>query len=219
VGDFRDPEVAASWHAAQLGHPARGEQLDLLLTVAQRMRPAQVLDAGVGSGLVAVRLLERLPAATLVGVDHSTAMLDRARERLAPFRERVRLVQADLARPETIALPDGRPFDLAITVQTLHNVDPAGQRIALRWIGRCMGRRGTLLSLDKLAVPATLWEHYAAFGHLPPTHAEYVSAEAAAAEHAPSLETFLGWLRSAGFEPAVLDLRANYGLVAARAAG
>jgi ubiquinone/menaquinone biosynthesis C-methylase UbiE len=79
------------------------------------MRPAQVLDAGVGSGLVAVRLLERLPAATLVGVDHSTAMLDRARERLAPFRERVRLVQADLARPETIALPDGRPFDLAIT--------------------------------------------------------------------------------------------------------
>jgi SAM-dependent methyltransferase len=217
MGDFRDPAVAEHWHATQLTHPARGEQLDLLMTIVERVLPLRVLDAGIGSGLVAERLLERLPATALTGVDHSTAMLDRARVRLDRFGERVALVDGDLARPETITLRDERPFDMAITVQTLHNVDADGQQVALYWLRSRLAPGGTLLSLDKLALSESLYEYHEGFDHIPPTYAEYEAAEAAAAEQAPSLEMFLTWLRAAELEPAVLDLRANYALIAARA--
>jgi trans-aconitate methyltransferase len=41
-----------------------------------------VVDAGVGSGRVAEKLLDRLPSGSLLAVDASEAMIAKARERL-----------------------------------------------------------------------------------------------------------------------------------------
>src|SRR5690606_19004749 len=78
---------------------------------------ATVLDAGCGSGRVTEAVLERWPTATVVALDHSTAMVDTASRRLARFGDRVRFVVADLARP----LPAGTgPVDAVFSTATFH---------------------------------------------------------------------------------------------------
>lgn len=59
---------------------------------------ATVVDLGCGTGRVMQQMLER-GACRVLGVDLSTGMLARARERLAPFGDRVRLLRGDLREP------------------------------------------------------------------------------------------------------------------------
>src|SRR2546427_9897570 len=75
----------------------------------------RVLDAGCGTGKVASFLLKRLPYGTVVALDGSTEMMDRARGRLAGDG-RVELVVADLVRP----LPIDRPVDAILSTATFH---------------------------------------------------------------------------------------------------
>jgi hypothetical protein len=53
-------------------------------------------------------------------------------------------------------------------------------------------------------------------GSFPESFDDYERRETRAAEHSPPLATYLDWLREAGFEAGVLDMEANYALVAAR---
>ncbi len=76
-----------------------------------------VLDAGCGSGRVTERLLERLPAGRVVAVDGSPSMLAAARERLAPFGDRVTYVLADLGSP--LPLTTGS-VDAVLSTATFH---------------------------------------------------------------------------------------------------
>ncbi len=62
-----------------------------------------VLDAGCGSGRVTEALVQRLPQGRVMGLDRSPRMLAQASRRLAPYRDRVALVCADLARPLPLA--------------------------------------------------------------------------------------------------------------------
>jgi tRNA (cmo5U34)-methyltransferase len=221
MGDFRNPAVAENWHATQLEHRARGRQLDLLIDLVVGPGPARLLDIGVGSGLVAERLLARLPDVSLVGVDFSAVMLAEARTRLARFAGRVDLVEADVSNPEAIAL-DGEVFDSAITVQTLHNVGHRGQQRALAWAHGVLAPGAVLLSLDKVAIPRPLYELYVSLGptstlgDFPKSFDDYEARETRAGEHSPPLEVYLDWLRDTGFAAGVLDVEANYALVAAR---
>src|ERR1700675_4092673 len=59
----------------------------------------RVLDAGCGSGRVTELLAARLPRGHIIALDGSAAMIGAARERLAPFGDRIEYVVADLGRP------------------------------------------------------------------------------------------------------------------------
>ncbi|MEP6973316.1 MAG: class I SAM-dependent methyltransferase [Actinomycetota bacterium] len=76
----------------------------------------RVLDAGCGTGRVTERLLERLPRGRVIALDGSTAMVERARTRLAPYVDRVEYVVADLSR----ALPIDEPVDAILSTATFH---------------------------------------------------------------------------------------------------
>jgi trans-aconitate 2-methyltransferase len=78
---------------------------------------AIVLDAGCGSGRVTEALLERHPTASVVALDHSTAMVEEASTRLARFGDRVRFVVADLAQPFPAA---ARGVDAVFSTATFH---------------------------------------------------------------------------------------------------
>ncbi len=95
-------------------------------------RPARVLDACAGTGLLARDLLRR--GATVTAADASSGMLAVARERLAgaPGSERARLVAADLSSAAAVAALGG-PFD-AITLGfgLRYVVDPAALLALLR---------------------------------------------------------------------------------------
>lgn len=103
---------ATSYDALPLPHVEWGEG------VLRRLRlrgGERVLDAGCGTGRDLAVLLEGHPGVSAVGVDASASMLVQARERLAPFGERVDLVQADLT-----ALPALEPVDAVMSVAAFH---------------------------------------------------------------------------------------------------
>ncbi len=76
----------------------------------------RVLDAGCGSGRVTEILVERLPRGRVIALDASTAMIDAARTRLAPFGDRVEYLVADLGQP----LPLAEEVDAILSTATFH---------------------------------------------------------------------------------------------------
>jgi len=84
------------------GHvPVMLDRVGDLLAPALDRSDAVVVDATLGLGGHAARLLELCPQARLIGIDRDAAALAVARERLAGFGDRVDLVHA-----ENDALPD-----------------------------------------------------------------------------------------------------------------
>jgi trans-aconitate 2-methyltransferase len=75
-----------------------------------------VLDAGCGSGRVTAALLDRLPRGRVVALDASPSMVAAARTNLAPYGERVTVLEADLQQP----LPVGDPVDAVFSGATFH---------------------------------------------------------------------------------------------------
>ena len=76
----------------------------------------RVLDAGCGSGRVTEQLAGRLPGGHVIALDGSPAMVDAARERLAPFGDRIEYVVADLGA----ALPIEGEVDAVLSTATFH---------------------------------------------------------------------------------------------------
>ena len=89
-------------------------------------RPGAVMvDATLGLGGHTEAVLQRCPEARVIGIDRDTHALDRSRERLAPFGERVTLVHAvydeigDVLRDQGLDHVDGVLFDLGVSSMQL----------------------------------------------------------------------------------------------------
>jgi trans-aconitate 2-methyltransferase len=74
----------------------------------------RALDAGCGTGKVTAALMARLPHGSVVALDGSAAMIERARSRLGDLR--VEYVVADLREP----LPLAAPVDAVFSTATFH---------------------------------------------------------------------------------------------------
>jgi ubiquinone/menaquinone biosynthesis C-methylase UbiE len=105
---FAEAYSADSEASLQNGYYAHPAIVNLAGDVAGR----RILDAGCGSGPIAVKLRDR--GATVAGFDSSAAMLELARKRLGPDTD---LRLADLASP--LPYPDGA-FDDVIAALVLH---------------------------------------------------------------------------------------------------
>ncbi len=78
-----------------------------MLQALEPERGGFFVDATLGAGGHAEALLSRGSGVRLLGIDRDPDALDRARERLAPFGDRVSFLQADFSDLETVL--DGRP--------------------------------------------------------------------------------------------------------------
>ena len=86
--------------------------------VLERLAPRgeeRAIDAGCGSGRVTRHLLERLPNGRVIGVDGAPSMIERARENLAPYGDRVELAIGDL-----LELDLKEPVDVVFSNATFH---------------------------------------------------------------------------------------------------
>lgn len=97
------------------------------------------LDAGCGSGRVTEELCDRLPSGSMLAVDASEKMVEKARERLGP---RASYLVADLAELEV-----EEPVDLIFSTATFHWIPDHDRlferlRIALRSGGRLVAQCG-----------------------------------------------------------------------------
>src|ERR1700733_2817781 len=112
------------WDSQQTGYvPHREERftalIDVVAAAAGRDDPL-VLDLGCGPGSLAVRLLDRLPDATVVAVDADPVLLALGRAATAG-RPGLRFADLDLREPGwTAALDLDRPADAAVSTTALH---------------------------------------------------------------------------------------------------
>jgi SAM-dependent methyltransferase len=95
--------------------------------------PRNVLDLGTGTGVVALALAERYPAAEVTGIDLSPGMVDEARRKLSP--ELAGRIRFEVGDASALEYPDGA-FDLVV----LSNMIPFYDELA-RIVARC----GTLV--------------------------------------------------------------------------
>jgi 16S rRNA (cytosine1402-N4)-methyltransferase len=103
--------------------------VDETLELLAPERGGLFVDCTVGLGGHAAALLERSPEARLVGIDRDPAALALAAERLAPWGERVRLVEgehhrlAELLAPLGLGAPRGIYADLGVSSMQLDRAD------------------------------------------------------------------------------------------------
>ena len=105
------------WNSA-VYHRLSGPQVSWGKRVLSRLRlrgDEVVLDAGCGTGRLTAELLEALPRGRVIGIDQSQNMLNSARQHLAQFEARVRLVACDL-----LHLPFRASFEGIVSTAAFH---------------------------------------------------------------------------------------------------
>lgn len=176
-----DP-LAAAWedHAAVAEEAGRRllERLDGL-----RFEPDRILELGCATGVQCRALGERFPRARIIGLDHSAAMLSRARRRRGWWRPRFELLQADL---EALPLAEA-------------SVDLVYANISLNWSGdptRALAGLRRVLRPGGLVLIALLG---------PDTLRETGLKKDLALKILPDVQQLGGLLIGAGFSEPVLD--------------
>jgi SAM-dependent methyltransferase len=145
---WSDEDFARSW--------AEGDSLRDLLNFPRHMAagiiagdnpaPATIVDIGAGPGAVLEVFLERFPDAKGVWSDASPTMRDMARERLAPFGDRVEYVLADMTALDGTGLPD--QADVITTSRAAHHLDTGGLAAFYTAAARRLRPGGWLVNLD-----------------------------------------------------------------------
>lgn len=89
--------------------------------------PRRILDLGTGTGVVAIALAGRYPAAEVVGIDMSRGMIDEARRKLQP--ELAGRVGFEVGDASALACPDG-DFELVVLSNMIPFFDELARVVA-----------------------------------------------------------------------------------------
>lgn len=137
-----------------LALPYRAEQLEVLLRLLRHatMPIRHVLDLGCGDGVILAAVLHAFPEATGVGLDFSAPMLERARERLAEFGDRVQLVTADLGDASWRAQL-ASPFDAIVSGFAIHHLAHERKRELYSEIHDALAPGGVFVNCEHVASP------------------------------------------------------------------
>ncbi len=142
----------ARWDIQQLGYlPDREERFTALIDAVEDgtgIPDPLVLDLGCGPGSLAVRLLDRLPGATVVGVDADPVLLTLGRVAW-PGRAGLRFAELDLRTAGwSAALGLDRQADAAVSTTALHWLPSAALAAMYAELGRVLRPGGLLLNGD-----------------------------------------------------------------------
>jgi SAM-dependent methyltransferase len=140
------------WDAQQTGYmPEREERFTALIDAveAEAGRPDPlVLDLGSGPGSLAVRLLDRMPAATVIAIDADPLLLALGRA-AHPARAGLRFTDLDLRSPGWASrLGLARPADAAVSTTALHWLTASALRAMYAELATVLRPGGLLLDGD-----------------------------------------------------------------------
>jgi tRNA (cmo5U34)-methyltransferase len=215
---WKQPEVAQAFVAERARLlPHRTEQLAIMVRVLRgdgARSPRSVLDLGCGSGVLLGAVLAAFPEAGGIGVDYSPAMLEAAREALAPFEERVALVTADLADPGWVDAVSGY-FDAVVSGYCIHHLPDERKQEVYDEIHQRLAPGGMFVHTEHVAsaTPAVemlfndamtehLYHGRREAGEavtLDEVREQYLARPDRDANLLAPLDTQLGWLRELGF--------------------
>jgi tRNA (cmo5U34)-methyltransferase len=132
-----DPETYLANMLAEV--PAYEQLQDQTAAATEGAATGTILELGIGTGETAWRVGARHPGATLVAVDSSAEMLERARAAFPGADLR-------LGRLED-PLPDG-PFDLVVSALAVHHLDADGKRDLFRRVAAALDPGGRFVLAD-----------------------------------------------------------------------
>lgn len=157
------------------------EQLQEELAVASGTDARRVLELGMGTGETTRRLLARHPSATVVGVDASEQMLERAGQTLPVDR-----VQLHVGRLED-PLPEGN-FDLVASALAIHHLTGEDKVQLFARIAAALDPGGRFVLADVI---------------VPDDPADAVTALTPDFDRPSTVAEQLEWLADAGLQPRV----------------
>lgn len=208
-------------------HPTRGEQLDILSTLAAAWTKDgdAVLDLGVGVGYVARMLLEKRPGVRLVGLDLKPESLTKARETLAPLSPGVTLLEGDLSAIDKVTVPAG-PYACAFSVLTFHDLTDDAKRRLILWVANRLAPGGVFLLMDRLRLDqpflfplqVALWDRmnrvYGGSMRRAETYDAYV-ADLDKTNTPGRLADYMAWFAEAGLAADTVHRHGNIAILAA----
>ncbi|HEX3542434.1 MAG TPA: class I SAM-dependent methyltransferase [Acidimicrobiales bacterium] len=150
-----------------------------------------ILDLGAGTGETSAGVLGNHPAARLVGIDESPAMLARARERLPHADFRVQRLEEPL--------PAG-PYDLVVSALAIHHLDGEGKADLFRRIAERLRPGGRFVMGDVV---------------IPDDPADIVTPIDGRHDRPSGAVEQLQWLRDAGLRPAIVWAHRDLAVIAA----
>jgi tRNA (cmo5U34)-methyltransferase len=100
-------------------------------------RTFRVLELGIGTGTLSMRLLARYPHAELTGVDLSRRMIALCRTKTRRYKDRVNLVQGDLSE-----FPTDAPYDAVVSSLAIHHLADAAKWALFRKVRRALAPGG-----------------------------------------------------------------------------
>jgi tRNA (cmo5U34)-methyltransferase len=160
--------------------------------------PKRILDLGAGTGLLSRLVAQAQPQAALTLLDGSPKMLDQARTALG---DRADYVVADLSD----SLPEGR-WCAIVSALAIHHLEHDEQAALVRRVHDALAPGGIFINAEQVEGPTpALAQAYADWHHARVlaaggTEEEWAAAvERMKADRRVPVETFLGWLRDAGF--------------------
>jgi tRNA (cmo5U34)-methyltransferase len=151
----------SSQHFIELGHiytPARDEIQEAMLDLipADHDDPFLAVELGVGSGWLSAAILERFPAARVLGLDGSPTMLRETAARLKQYAGRFELRPFQLE--DRSWLEDiGHDVRCFVSSLVIHHLDAAGKQALYRDLYAQLAEGGGALLTDIVA-PRSEWE-------------------------------------------------------------
>ncbi|HYZ53000.1 MAG TPA: class I SAM-dependent methyltransferase [Streptosporangiaceae bacterium] len=154
---WREADFARSWAQGDafrdmLEFPRR---IAAAVVAADNPEPACIVDIGSGPGAVLAVFLEQFPSARGIWTDASQAMFDLARERLAPFGDRVDYHIVDMTDLAASAVPSG--VDVITTSRAAHHLDREGLFAFYSQAAAKLAPGGWLVNLDHIG-PDDVWD-------------------------------------------------------------
>lgn len=107
------------------------------------------LDAGCGTGITTIRILDADERIRVVAVDNEEKTLDQAKEALRDKADRVTFIQADLL--PFLEGADDDSFDVFASAYVLHNLPCEYRNRVLKEIARVLKSGGLFVNADKYA--------------------------------------------------------------------
>jgi trans-aconitate methyltransferase len=156
IQSWHSPEFAGQWSAEDV--IAEMLELPRRMSVAivedAALDVAHVIDLGAGQGPYLERFLQAFPAASGTWVDSSEAMLELAREQLAPYGDRVSFVVHDV---EDLAGAQIEPAQVVVSSRALHHFAPESLARVYRAVFDLVTSGGFVFNLDHVGAPGD-WE-------------------------------------------------------------
>jgi trans-aconitate methyltransferase len=194
---------------------------EAMLAAAAEVIPGRartIVDLGTGTGALAAKCLERVPAARIVGIDADTEILVAARERLGASATFVN--ESFLKAP----LP---ACDAVVASFSLHHVRTRPAKSALyRRIRKALRSRGVFVNVD--CQPATAralaaqqmdaWREHLRTAYAPPEADALLDAWSKEDVYVP-LDAEVALLRRAGFAVEIVWRNGSFAVLAASASG